>query len=124
MLRWAAAAKLCLLSHVCSCVGPLMCTASGVQGLVLQAFSSHACGHYCWLPASALVACCTCAPGWLFRLAIGAQLSLHSISCIICWLQIASYAGLDIVAKVVFGWIIMLLGYPMIGKQMNMEHEQ
>ena len=39
-------------------------------------------------------------------------------------LQIASYAGLDIVAKVVFGWIIMLLGYPMIGKQMTMEHEQ
>ena len=63
-------------------------------------------------------------PGWLSRIAVGAQPPLHSLSCNDCLLQIAAYAGLDIVAKVVFGWIIMLLGYPMIGKQMNMEHEQ
>ena len=71
-----------------------------------------------------MVAGCTCAtPGQLPRLAIGAQPSFPV--CLMRFLlQIASYAGLDIVAKVVFGWIIMLMGYPMIGKQMNMEHEQ
>ena len=57
-------------------------------------------------------------------LATGAQPPFHPVACIDRLLQIGAYAGLDIVAKVVFGWIIMLLGYPMIGKQMNMEHEQ
>ncbi len=42
--------------------------------------------------------------------------------CIGC-VQVASYAGLDIAAKVFFGWAIMAM-YPVISKQQDREAQE